>query len=316
MGDAACTFTVFTATYNRAHTLGRVYDSLCGQTYRSFEWLIVDDGSADGTRALVERWQRQALFPIRYLVQENAGKHVACNRAVREARGALFLTLDSDDACVPEALERFTHHWDAIPPDRKPLFSAVTCLSMDHHGRLVGTRFPHDVTDSDSLEIRYRYGVTGEKWGFHRTDVLREYPFPESVKRHVVPEGIVWSRIARRYKTRFVNEALRIYYTDQPSLVHGVKPGTNAVGARLYYLSVLNEEGDYFRHAPLQFFRSAALYSRASFHLGASLREQASALATPFGRVLWACALPAGFGAFWWETTRSARARSRGRTMA
>jgi glycosyltransferase involved in cell wall biosynthesis len=309
MGDAACTFTVFTPTYNRAHTLGRVYDSLCRQTYRSFEWLIVDDGSTDGTQALVERWQRDATFSIRYLGQENMGKHVAFNRGVRDAHGELFLPFDSDDACVPEALERFKHHWDAITPDRKTDFSAVTCLSMDHEGTLVGTRFPHDVTDSDSLEIRYRYRVTGEKWGFHRTDVLRQYPFPESVQQQFVPEGIVWSQIARRYKTRFVNEALRIYYTDQPSLVHSVPPGTNAMGARLYYLSVLNEEGDYFRHAPLQFFRSAALYARASFHLGAAVREQASALTTPFGRVLWACALPVGFGAYVWEASQLARRR-------
>jgi glycosyltransferase involved in cell wall biosynthesis len=311
MADAACTFTVFTATYNRAHTLGRVYDSLCRQTCRSFEWLIVDDGSTDGTRALVEGWQGDAPFPIRYLAQENAGKHVAFNRGVREARGELFLQFDSDDACVPEALERFKHHWDAIPRDCRAHFTAVTCLSRDHRGALVGTRFPHDVIDSDSREIRYRYGVTGEKWGFHRTEVLRQYPFPESIRRHVVPEGIVWSQIARRYKTRFVNEALRIYYTDQPSLVHGVEAGTNAVGARLYHLSVLNEDGDYFRHAPLQFFRSAALYARASFHLGEAVGEQASALRTSFGRVLWACALPVGFGAYWWETTRSGRPQRR-----
>src|SRR5690242_19362698 len=99
-------FTVFTPTYNRAHTIERVYRSLCTQNCRDFEWLVVDDGSTDGTEALIRQWQHEAEFPIRYFWQPNAGKHVAMNRGVAEASGSLFLTLDSDDACVPWALER------------------------------------------------------------------------------------------------------------------------------------------------------------------------------------------------------------------
>lgn len=316
MSDAVYTFTVFTPTYNRAHTLARVYESLERQTFRDFEWLVVDDGSTDGTRELVAEWQRRASFPIRYVWQENQGKHVAFNRGVREARGELFLTLDSDDACVPEALERFKHHWDAIPAEQKPLFSAVTSLCAQPDGAIVGSRFPRDVTDSDSLEIRYRYKVKGEKWGFHRTDVLRQFPFPEAVKRQYVPEGIVWSRIARRYKTRFVNEALRIYFVEGPSMVHGGQPGKNAVGARLGHLTVLNDELDFFRYAPLQFYRSAAVYVRSCFYLRQPLRRQVGDIESRLGRLLWLLALPLGYGVYVWETRgrgRSAPAPAAGR---
>lgn len=127
-------FTVFTPTYNRVQTLSRVYESLQVQTFSDFEWLIVDDGSVDRTRELVEGWQMEACFPIHYLWQENQGKHVAFNYALQEARGELFLTLDSDDACVPEALERFYFHWNAIPENRKGQFSAVTALCKDQNG--------------------------------------------------------------------------------------------------------------------------------------------------------------------------------------
>ena len=135
-------FTVFTATFNRARVLHRVYDSLRAQTFRDFEWLVVDDGSTDGTGALVAAWRAEADFPIRYRYQENRGKHVACNRAVAEARGRFFLTLDSDDACVPQALARLNRHWEEIPEREQPGFSAVTVLCMDVAGRIVGDRFP------------------------------------------------------------------------------------------------------------------------------------------------------------------------------
>ena len=70
-------FTVFTPTYERAHTLARVYDSLCAQTFSDFEWVIVDDGSTDGTADLVVGWQTENRFPISYEKQPNQGKHIA-----------------------------------------------------------------------------------------------------------------------------------------------------------------------------------------------------------------------------------------------
>ena len=160
---------MFTATYNRAHVLHRVYHSLRAQTLRDFEWLVVDDGSTDGTRALVAGWRAAAGFPIRYRYQENRGKHVAYNHAVPLARGRFFLTLDSDDACVPQALARLNQYWEEIPERAKPRFSAVTVLCMDAAGRIVGDRFPRRITDSDSLDAHYRLKIRGEKWGFQRT---------------------------------------------------------------------------------------------------------------------------------------------------
>jgi glycosyltransferase involved in cell wall biosynthesis len=122
------TFTVFTPSYQRAKTLPRVYESLQSQTFTDFEWLVIDDGSTDNTRALVAGWQQDARFPIRYLFQKNAGKHVAYNRAARLARGELLVTLDSDDSCLPNALERFYFWWQSIPSAQRDGFAGVTPL--------------------------------------------------------------------------------------------------------------------------------------------------------------------------------------------
>lgn len=300
-------FTVFTPTFDRAHVLGRVHDSLVNQTFRDFEWVIVDDGSTDDTAKVVETWKNQNLFPLRYFRQENQGKHVAFNRGVREAKGELFLTLDSDDSCVPTALERLRFHWMNIPEGIRGQFSAVTALCLDQKGNPVGGRFPGEFIDSDSLEIRYKYGVSGEKWGFQRTDVLRQFPFPEDLKGTYVPEGLVWNSISRDFKTRYVNERLRIYWIEGPSMVHGHTAVKNACGGRLQHLTCLNTELDWFRYAPLEFLRSAVHYTRFAHHCGVGLLDQVRALTSPWARVLWTLALPLGTLVFLRDLRRERR---------
>jgi len=79
-------FTVFTPTFNRAHTLPRVWKSLQQQTFKDFEWIIVDDGSSDNTSEVVSTFKQESEFPLIYLRQQHGYKKAASNFAVREAR--------------------------------------------------------------------------------------------------------------------------------------------------------------------------------------------------------------------------------------
>lgn len=282
------TFTVFTSTYNRAHTLHRVYESLQTQTFRDFEWLIVDDGSTDETEDLVRRWQRDARFPIRYMWQEHAGSGAATNRGVSEAQGRFFLNLDSDDACVPAALERLKAHWSAIPDAIQDAFIGVTGLVQDPSGAVIGDTFPHHPTDSDALEIRVKYKIAGDKWGFQRTDVLKQFPFPQIEGEKRVPDSIVWNRIALEYKTRFVNDALRIYYPSPNSRGALRNKVRNAKGAQLYYKEFVNLPYPIPRDILL---RNYANYVRYSQHIGIPLAVQRK---EAYAVVLWCVALPLG----------------------
>lgn len=297
------TFTVFTPVFNGASTLHRVYHSLKAQTFRDFEWLIIDDGSTDGTMELVEQWQKEADFPIRYYYQENQGKHIAFNRGVSLAEGELFLPWDADDAALPEALERFWYHWSNIPAQDRERFSGVTCLCQDETGRIVGDKFPEDVIDSDELEMPHRYKVRGEKWGFHRTDILRQFPFPDLPRVGCMPESIVWNAIAARYKKRFVNEPLRIYYCQglRPgSLTVGMRenPAKHAIGRRLYHRDNLNCYIKWARYDPLDFLKSAVNYVRFSFHLGIGLRRQWRELTNWAARLFYLAAFLLGYAIY------------------
>ena len=218
MSDSSPLFTVFTPTYNRAHTLVRVYQCLVAQTLRDFEWLVVDDGSSDGTPALLAGWQAEGRVPIRYVCQPNGGKHVAFNTGVRLARGALFLTLDSDDSCDANALQRLHGHWLSIATAERSAFSGVTCLCKTPSGQIVGSGLPRPLVDGLPFQVFSQLRLHGEMWGFQRTDLLRRFPYPEFAGERFVPEGLVWNRIGAHHKIRFVNEALRHYHHSADGL--------------------------------------------------------------------------------------------------
>lgn len=210
------TFTVFTPTYNRAHLLPRAYKSLQEQTFHDFEWLIVDDGSTDGTESLVKQWQQEANFPIRYYWQENKGMNAAINRGVELAEGKLFVKLDSDDWLATNALERMLFHWESIPVEKRGEYVGISGLCARPDGSIIGTPFPQEVIDANAVTIRTHYRVTGDKFGANRLEVLRQFfPYPEDIGRRI-PESLMWNRIALKYNTRFVNEILA-YVDYQPS---------------------------------------------------------------------------------------------------
>jgi glycosyltransferase involved in cell wall biosynthesis len=267
--DTGPLFTVFTASYNRAASLPRVWESLKAQTYRNFEWLVVDDGSTDDTRQLIEGYAKEADFPVRYLWQPNQHKKVAYNHATREAHGQLILPLDSDDSCVPQSLERLHWHWMNIPESERPGFSAVTVLCMDEQGDIVGTRFPGgEWQDSTGVEMEHRWKVRGEKWGFQRIEALRRFPFPSDIKG-CVPEGYVWRQIDEVYRTRFVNEALRVYYRDQADsqiTTASSNPASSADGNVLGYAQDLRSSLRWWAHDPLNLTKSAANLVRLALH--------------------------------------------------
>lgn len=286
-------FTVCTATFNRAHTLHRVFDSLVSQTERDFEWLVIDDGSTDGTADMIGKWASQAPFAIRYQFQENQGKHVAINLGTQLARGRLFLIADSDDAFLPDALENFLEAWNSIPKNERCSFTGVTGLCVSDEGQVIGDSFPTDVFDTTSPEVFYRHGVRGEKWGFHRTDVLRQFPFPVISGLGFFSEGIVWHAIGRKFRTRFINKPVRIYKQDA-----GDQLTTRSAAQRsqdyIFYVTMLEQDQDYLFVAPWQFYKTAIQGVRFSLHHSVSVLRLFSRFSKFTMQMLWCLAILPG----------------------
>lgn len=195
--------TVFTATYNRAHLLERVWKSLVEQRFDGMEWVVVDDGSVDGTREVVDGLKRKSGFDVVYMWKENGGKHTAINEGVRMARGDLFVMVDSDDVLEVGALENIWNTWSRV--EDKKRIGGVAGLMRGSDGVRIGTGICSPELVSDSVEIRSKYKVDGDLMEVFRTDVLREFPFPEIDGERFCPEQLMWYRIAQKYKLLFVD---------------------------------------------------------------------------------------------------------------
>ncbi|PJX26642.1 glycosyl transferase [Advenella sp. S44] len=262
-------FTVLTPTYNRVHTLERVYRSLCEQQFKDFEWLVIDDGSTDNTREKIETWQGDSPFPIRYVWQLNQHKKTAFNTGVKQAWGRLIVALDSDDSLLPDSLQSMADVWRGIPDDLKSGYIAVTGLCARPDGSIVGDRFPEDVMDMTTLDMSFKHHVKGEKFGCLQTQVLKHYPFPEDIEGFV-PESVVWRAIARDgYMTRFVNTVFRKYYESADSLTMEGESSVNrhAMGILLLARDTVVNCLPWFRYQPVAFLLAAARYTRFRLHL-------------------------------------------------
>ena len=202
--------TVFTPTYNRGHLLQRLYYSLCSQTYKDFEWIIVDDGSVDNTEDVVKTFLSENLINIRYIKQDNGGKHRAINHGVREAKGELFLILDSDDSIPDNSLALINEYYSPIKTDH--CFGGVAGYMAHHDGKLIGISSEVDILDATSIEMRSKYNMVWDMCEVFRTDMLKEFPFPEIEDEKFCPEDLILNRISTKYKFRVFNRV--IYYRD------------------------------------------------------------------------------------------------------
>ncbi len=292
-------FTIFTATYNRANTIHRVYDGLSKQTFKDFEWLIIDDGSTDNTGEIVTQWIQEAKFAIRYYWQENRGKHIAHNVALQKAQGKYFVIIDSDDSIIPVALERLITLWESIPEGHNSDFCGAAALCMDQNGEIIGESLPEPVIDASILEMRFIHKLSQEFVGFYKTTILRQFPFPKIENVRFIPEGYVWSQIGQKYKIRYGNEPLRIYFTeDHSNSLMKMNPMKLARSHSLWHKFTLNSEISWFWYGPKHFLASAAHFIRFSLHNKNRLVEQFTGLENWLARVLWLLTLPIGISAF------------------
>lgn len=273
--------TVFTPSFNRSHTLPRVYKSLLAQTNKDFEWIIVDDGSTDNTVDLVNKWQSENLLDICFVRQTNKGKFTTLIETIERAKGEWFLIADSDDEFEANTIDVFLNTYSRIPQDVRNQVSGVSCLVKDSStGRVVGDLYPIPEGEayliSDVNEISFKFGIKGEKWGILKTSVLKEFVgnLPDFENSKYIGENILWIPIASKYKTVFINVPLRIYFQGTSGTLSSRNiAGRYPLGAWITERTILPYTSKYFLKQPIAILKSVIKLNYAAIAAGKSLSK-------------------------------------------
>jgi glycosyltransferase involved in cell wall biosynthesis len=196
--------TIITPTYNRGYCLKAAYESLVRQTINDFEWIIVDDGSNDNTRCLVESWLNDTVFKITYIYKQNGGKHTALNVGIDLAKGELVLILDSDDYLSEDAIEKIIFEWQDVKFNSE-VGGLHFLRGYQRSGKCIGMPFVNDHEIASTIKVHYRDGVTGDKCKIYRSEILKQNQFPVFEGESLIGEAVVWNKIAKKYKVKNIN---------------------------------------------------------------------------------------------------------------
>lgn len=232
-------FTIFTPCYNSEKFIHRVYESVQTQTFKDFEWLIIDDCSLDSTSEILKSFKEKSDFPIRIITNEtNQMLYYNFNLAFDIAEGELMVFAGHDDRFDENTLEVFNLIWNEHGNDD---ISGIKCFCRDQNGKVIGNYFPKDlfVERFFNLYEKYIYGPK-EKFGCTRTDVLRENKF--NLDEHLDSESFLWFDIGLNYKTIFTNQVLRTYYIEPDNKEALTKSSRKRFSKKIYnfYLKFLN----------------------------------------------------------------------------
>lgn len=199
---------IVTPTYNRAHLLPILYESLKAQSNKQFEWIIIDDGSTDNTEDIVRIWtEKESDFMISFYRVPHGGKHRALNKAVQIAGSPAFFIVDSDDRLTDDAVKMAIRWFSSIKEEDQ--FAGVSGL-RGPFGSSTGkeSRKETKYVDATNLE-RKKFGLLGDKAEIYKTEILKNFPFPEFEEEDFLTEAVVWDAIAAAgYKIRWYSEII------------------------------------------------------------------------------------------------------------
>lgn len=202
---------ILTATYNRAYCLEKVYESIEQNKAISrleIEWIIVDDGSNDVTKSIVEKFISKNKIDIKYVYQKNSGKMLAINRAIEIATGDLIVDCDSDDFFSKDAFK--TIEQEAAKLFKNNNLYGLCFLKQDLLGNISGKMFPENYMESTMFDLYFKHNIEGEKILVFNSKIRKRYKHELENGEKFVTEARMYHKIDEIYKILCINETIEI----------------------------------------------------------------------------------------------------------
>lgn len=197
---------VLTPTFNRANFLERVYKSLLKnkEYIQNIEWLIMDDGSTDNTKSVIEKLKDKNEIEIKYYYQENQGKMVAINKLVGQATGDLIIDCDSDDYFTKDAFKVIKEEFEKHKEEKN--IYGLCFLKYDQNGKNMGNNFKKEKTTM--FDLYFKEGETGEKAIVFYSNIRKQYKHELEKNERFVTEARMYHKIDEKYQMICVNKPI------------------------------------------------------------------------------------------------------------
>jgi glycosyltransferase involved in cell wall biosynthesis len=203
-------FSIIIPTYNRAELIKPTLDSVLSLSYQYWECTVVDDGSTDHTKEVVQAYcEKDDRF--QYVYQENAERSAARNKGIRHSKGAWVCFLDSDDLYEPTYLEEL-HNFISENTIPSLIISDFSILQDT-------TRKNQDIPLIDERNLAdwlFAYPVSPSRVCVHR-DILKEFTFREDIC--IVEDTVLWVSISTKYPVHQLKKPLVIYRSHMDNSV-------------------------------------------------------------------------------------------------
>lgn len=281
--------TIFTPTYNRAYTLHMCYESLLRQTVKEFTWLIIDDGSSDNSRELVNSWIEENKINIKYYYQDNKGMHGAHNTAYELIDTELNVCIDSDDYLADNAVEKITTFWKKYG---NTSYAGIIALDADRRGEIIGTKLPENLKSATLYNLYSTYKVSGDKKLVYRSDITRQTPsYPLFPNEKYCPLSYKYLLIDRLFPLLIMNDVLcHVEYLIDGSSMNMVKQYKSNPQGFAFFRRVAMENAptlkDTFRECI--HYVSSSLMIRDWRFINKSPKKLITFLSIPVGIILYA----------------------------
>lgn len=282
--------TVLTATYNRANLLPDLYASLCRQTYQDFDWIIIDDGSSDGTQSIVKKWlTEEHSFTISYHYIPNGGKNRAINYGVKLIQTPFTMIVDSDDYLTDDAISFYQQNLLEII-DKNNIAGIAGLRGTDINNPLNKVTYPTNTFILANNLERSKYNLQKDACEVYRTSILQDHPFVVWVNEKFTPEEIVWNQLAMEgYSLRWYNKVTCIVRYQENGLT---KDSFNLIKRNpMGYAMMYKQRITLSKNFKDKFYNTCQMtaYSILGGHLSFILQNKNKVitfLALPFGIIL------------------------------
>lgn len=197
---------ILTPTYNREKLLERLYKSILKNLNYGLEveWLIMDDGSIDGTEKIIEKYINENKLDIQYYSQENKGKMEAINNLVPYATGELIIECDSDDYFKDNAFLTIKNTYHELDENTY----ALCYLKYDQNECNIGNLFKENETTM--FDLYFKQGENGEKALVYNTNIRKQYNYELENDEKFVTEARMYHKLDSKYKIKCFNEPIMI----------------------------------------------------------------------------------------------------------